>query len=361
MKLFFILNENPPGSHVDVHCALKRLVDEKELQSFYVYPFLARLLDGKKNNEVVMEIIKKCEQFQPTAILWSHTGKLKLRNDELKILSKLDSLPVMGYWDGDIYEKPYKPLPKEIVWLARSCDVVFCQGFGEMTKIMINNGCKDIRYVPAATDEQRFGFLRQKDSDIKFDVVMIGNYVSAKLPWRIFPGTRWRKELADFFYKKLGPRFAVFGSGWKGPYSKGPIPFIEQNIIYHSCRVALGANNLHAKYFFSNRLPIAMSSGVPVVHNYESGYEEIFKPIENYYFYETTSEAWRITKSLLDKGQSELDEIGLRAHRFALDQLTMMKNIKYMISVLRDYKRAQEKDNKVKMSTNPWAVVSQLS
>ena len=131
MKLFLILNENPPGSHDDVHRALKRLVDEKELQSFHVYPFLARLSDGKNNNEVVMEIIKISEQFQPTAILWSHIGKLKLKNDALKILGRLDSLPVMGYWDGDIYEKPYKPLPKEIIRLARSCDVVFCQGFGE--------------------------------------------------------------------------------------------------------------------------------------------------------------------------------------------------------------------------------------
>ena len=361
MKLFLILNENPPGSHDDVHRALNRLVIEKELKSFHVYPFLARLSDGKNNNEVVMEIIKQAEQFQPTVILWSHTGKLKLRNDALKILAGLDSSPVMGYWDGDIYEKPYKPLPKAIIQLARSCDVVFCQGFGEMTKILMNNGCKDIRYVPGATDEQRFGFMRQKGSKIIFDVVMIGNYVMSKLPWRIFPGARWRKELADFFYEKLGPRFAVFGAGWKGPYSKGPIPFTEQSNVYHSSRIALGVNNLHARYFFSNRLPIALSSGVPVVHNYESGYEVIFKPIEKHNFFETTSEAWRITKNLLDKDQSELDVIGLGAHRFALDRLTMKKNISYMIDVLRSYKLGQKKGNKIEVSVNPWGAISQLS
>jgi len=361
LKLFLILNENPPGSHDDVHRALNRLLIEKELKSFCVYPFLSRLSEGKSNNEVVMEIIKKAEQFQPTAILWSHTGKLKLRNDAFKILGRLDSFPVMGYWDGDIYEKPYKPLPKEIIQLSRSCDVVFCQGFGEMTKTLMNNGCKDIRYVPAVTDEQRFGLMRQKDSNIIFDVVMIGNYVTSKLPWRIFPGARWRNELADLFYEKLGPRFAVFGDGWKGPYSKGPIPFTEQSYIYHSSRIALGVNNLHAKYYFSDRLPIALSSGVPIVHNYETGYEKIFKPIEKYNFFKTTSEAWCITKNILDKDQSELNEIGLRTHRFALDRLTMKKNIKYMIDVLRSYKLGQKKGNTIEVSVNPWGAIPQLS
>ena len=107
--------------------------------------------------------------------------------------------------------------------------------------------------------------------------------------------------------------------------------------------------------------PIALSSGIPIVHNYESGYEEIFKPIENYNFFKTTSEAWYITTNLLGKNQSELHEIGLRIRRFALDRLTMKKNIKYMVDVLRSYKLGQQEGNTIEISVNPWGVIPQLT
>jgi spore maturation protein CgeB len=107
-------------------------------------------------------------------------------------------------------------------------------------------------------------------------------------------------------------------------------------------------------------LPIALSSGVPVVHNYEPGFEEIFKPSEDFFFFKTTEEAWSLVKHLLEKDQKELDEIGLKAYKFALERLTMTEVMRYMINVLRDHKLAQEEGKEVKIRANPWINTSQL-
>lgn len=360
MKLLLILNENPPGAHSDIHYSLGVLKDQGVLEDFYIYPFLSRLADGLKDKEVTQEIVNLAKSFQPSAVLWSHSGSLFVGADDILKIKNLSSTPSIGYWDGDIYQKP-QPLPKEIISLCKKCDVVFAQGAGDFSKLLNKNGCKDIRYVPAPTDEDRFCKLRSPDQEIIYDVVMIGNNVKSRIPWRTAPGSRWRKELAEYFFKKLGKRFAVFGYGWKAKYGKGPLPFPEQVNLYHSSRVALGVNNwLGPRYYFSNRLPIALSSGVPVVHNYESGYEEIFKPVENFSFFKTTSDAWNITKQLLEKDQKELDEIGLKTHMFAMNRLTATNIMRYMISVLMDYNLAQEKGKEVEITANPWINAPQL-
>jgi hypothetical protein len=272
----------------------------------------------------------------------------------------LSSKPSIGYWDGDIYQKP-QPLPKEIISLCKKCDVVFVQGAGDFSHLLKRKGCKDIRFAPAVTDTNRFCKLRSPDQKILYDVVMIGNNVTSRIPWRTAPGSRWRKELAEYFYKQLGGRFAVFGYGWKSQYGKGPLPFDEQVALYHSSRVALGVNNwLGPRYYSSNRLPIALSSGIPVVHNYEAGFEDIFKPAKDFFFFKTTQEAWDITKKLLEKEQSELDEIGFKAYKFVSERLIMTELMRYMINVLKDYKLAQEEGKELETRANPWINGSQF-
>ena len=74
MKPLLILNENPPGAHSDIHYSLNVLKDVGILEDFYIYPFLSRLADGLKDKEVTQEIVNIAKDFQPSAVLWLHTG-----------------------------------------------------------------------------------------------------------------------------------------------------------------------------------------------------------------------------------------------------------------------------------------------
>lgn len=352
MKLFLVLNENPLGSHDDVYSSLVALKTDGIIESYYIYPFLNRLAVGLSNKEIIKEIVNIARDFQPTGILWSHTGNLFVNENNILSLKKLQSRPSIGYWDGDIYHKFYKPLPKQMSNLVRMCDVSFWPGYCGMVRDLKKKGCSDIRYVPLSTDEQKFRELR--NSKIIYDVVMVCNYVSSKIPFKTFPGSRLRKKVADHFYQKLGDRFAVFGNGWNGKYAKGPIPFEIQNKIYHSSKVTLGVNNLHANYYFSNRLPISLSSGTIMVHNYEKGIEKVFEEIEYPYFFRNIQEAWNITQNLLKKSQNELDGIAKKYRQFSLNNISTYKNLKYMIAVLDDYHLKIINNSNLPNRINPW-------
>jgi len=359
MKLLLMLNENPPGSHDDVHNSLASLKNDGILKSYSIYPFLVRIEDGLNDQKVVKEIIDIARSFQPTGILWSHTGNLSVRENDILSLRNLPSKPSMGYWDGDIYQKYYKPLPKQIIDLAKMCDVSFWPGYCGMIRSLKKNGCFDIRYVPLSTDKMRFS--KPRKTSIIYEVVMVGNIINSVIPFKTFPGSRERKKIADFYYKKLGSRFAVFGNGWNKKYSKGPIPFKEQIDVYQSSRISLGLNNLHAGYFFSNRLPISLSSGVIMVHNYEKGVEKIFEEIGYPYFFRTIQESWNITQNLLEKPQNQLDDLAKKYKQFSLSNISMYQNLKYMIAVLNDYQSKKiNNNNSPPNRINPWIKNYQL-
>ena len=60
------------------------------LQSYYVYPFVARFEDGCSNREILKETSAVAEDWQPTGVLWSHADKLDLCPDHLNIIKSIN-------------------------------------------------------------------------------------------------------------------------------------------------------------------------------------------------------------------------------------------------------------------------------
>ncbi len=355
MRLLVALNEPEAGAHSDVYNALNDLRAAGALEDSLVYPFLAELRSGRSAHEVCGRILELARGFQPAAILWSHAEELVLPEGFIASLRRLSSRPAIGYWDGDWYESPYKPIPRTVSDLARQSDAVFCQGIGSMTDVLRRKGCRDIRYVPASVDPQRFHPTGEpKGKQREFDVVLIGNYVSSRIPWKTFPGSRWRNRLAEMLRKNLGDRFAIFGAGWPTGFSKGQVPFDRQSEAYHRARLAIGVNNLHASYYFSNRLPIAMASGIPVLYNKEQGMERLFEGCPGIRFFRSTEEAWDHVSALLGADQSELDALGREASTFSLGRFRTDRVLGYMIDVLRSYRLKQETPALAGDVPNPW-------
>lgn len=359
LKFLLLINEFPKGNSLDVYKTLEQLKADGKIEDAEVYSFLAKKKEGLSDSEITKEIISEAEAYQPDCILWRHTVDLKVDENLIRTLRNLDSHPSIGYLDGDIYKKSFYPLPKPVIKLCSLSDVCFWVGYSEeMMRILKKHGTKDIRYVPSSTDDDRFSSVRQKEPI--YDVVMVGNLLKYRNPFNPFPGTKFRKNLAKLFYEKLGNKFAIYGNGWKGPFAKGPVIFEKQNEVYHSSRIVLGVNNWRADYYFSNRLPITLSSGALIVHNYEKGYDEIFKKSGYNYFYNTVEEAWKIAENLLQRPQEDLDLEALAYRNFALNEFSMYKKLNYIFEVLGDIKLSSEQGNKVSERKNPWIKANTL-
>lgn len=354
MKLLVLLNENPAGAHDDVHRAIKNCNEQEKITDYIIYPFLAKLAEGRKEKEVLKEIVEIAKNFQPELILWMHIDKFNVNQDAIYELRNLNSKPVMGYWDGDIYQSLFQSVPNEVLKLSEACDVVFVQGFGDMSRKMESKGCRDIRYIPAFGDDKRFYPIRYQHKKV-YEIVLIGNYVTSRNPFRItLPGTKFRKELAEVFSERFGNKFAVFGYGWKGSFAKGQLPYLDQHRIYSSGKVTVSVNTNNGKYYFSDRLPIAMLSGIPVVQSYEEGFDKLFYDCKEIRFYKSLQEALEQCEALLNKSNDELNEIGENLHEYALKNFTAKLAFHYMINVLIEKYSLKNRSNSNIHIKNPW-------
>lgn len=351
MRLYYFLNESDKGGHIDVYSALYNIKNNNIIEDYKIFsfPYYLKTLNSKEVLELSLQEIKR---FQPELILFSHTGNFKISESFLNNIRRIDSRVVFGYKDGDIYHPWYKPMYSEIFSLIKFCNVSFWCGCNYYIK-KIYKYCSDNRYVPSTTDIVRFNRNRVNEK-ILYDVVMVGNYIKSKIPFKTFPGSVYRIKIADYFYKKLGNKFRVFGSGFENKnYYGGSIKFDMQGDCYRSSRLTLGFNNLFADYYFSNRLPISLSNQTIMVHNYENGIELPFSKIGYNYFYKDTNEAWKITKMLLERPQTENDKEGEKFKQHVIKNLTIERTLLYILDVMKNYYYSNNKYT-IPNIKNPW-------
>ena len=354
MKVLVLLNEVTIGAHEDVYRAIDSCINNGIIDEKIIYSFLAEITAGKKEKYVLNEIVNISKNYQPDLILWMHTDEFEIKNNTIMELRNLKSKPVMGFWEGDFYQSPYRPVSKKLLNLYVACDVVFVPGFGELTEKMKNYGCKDIRYVPLFGDDKRFYSINSGHKKI-YDIVMIGNNITSINPFRIsLPGTRLRKEIVKKFSKRYSSRFAVFGNNWKGNSAKGYCLYNDQHKIYSKSRIAISINNYTGKYYFSDRLPIAMLTEIPIIHNYEEGFEKLFKDCKEMRFFKSLEEAVKQCEELLEKSDMELKEIGKKLYNYATEKLTADIAFEYMLSVLKEIYFKKNTNGFNIRTQNPW-------
>lgn len=362
IRLLLILNEAAPGAHVDVHDALGRLVSRGDILQCDVVPWVHLRAGGRSDAEIVAAVLESARRLAPDAVLWSHTGDLEIGPGAVATLRAVESRPVIGYVDWDLYQRFYKPMPKPTQHAMALSDVVFTCGGGAMVDGLVRGGCGDIRYVPLTTDSVRFAADRPDGPTPEFDVVLIGNNPRSRVPFKTMPGCRWRAEAVGELERRLGSRFAVFGEGWSGRCAQGSIPYRDQGAVYQKARIALGINNLHAPYYFSDRLPIAMSSGVFMVHNREPGFEELLpEPLCRAAFSRERDAMWRAVERALEMDDDARRRVELAGREFALATLTTYDAFAYMVAVLEDRRRRGAAAAQAAPIANPWLRAARLN
>lgn len=361
MKLVVALNDVERGAHVDYHEGLARLRGEGRIDAFEVVPHVALRNEGHSDAAVVGMIETAATDLEADLILWCHTGELVVPDAVMDRLRMLPSPPVMAYVEGDMYQRFYKPLHKAARSVMCASDVVFVCGGGALVDQLARAGCHDVRYVPLTTDDVRFGADRPPGSEPDFDVVLVGNNPRSRVPFKTMPGCRWRARVVKMLEKRLGARFGVFGYGWDGPSAQGPVPFDEQGRAYHRGRVSLGINNLHAPYYFSDRLPISLSSGVLMVHDREAGLDEVFpQRVASLMFPPDEESVWSSLRRALELDDAALREAELEARGVALGRLTTYHALGYVLDVAAEI-TARRRDAGVQPVANPWLSARRLS
>lgn len=147
------------------------------------------------------------------------------------------------------------------------------------------------------------------------------------------PGHLMRRRLVDELAKCLGSRFAVFGRGWGGfPVAKGPLPFAEQEKVLRESWLSIGLDSFpNIPMFFSNRLPIALSSGVAYLSSRQPGLDQLFEDGTHLVFYDSVNDAIRKVRGLLNGPKERLIDLGMNGRNEVLTKHTTDIRMKFIL------------------------------
>ena len=330
IRLLYLPNEPTLGWQAGPRALFECLLQTGVLDAYFAYSFEYEWRVQKRSPESVMEdLLSLASEIQPTHFLWQHPKDFPITAGFFKSIRTLQSPPTIIYDERDPHG-PTKPLPRGGRILAQHADICYTTGLGTCQGELLKAGAKRVEYCPTLVDTIQFGQARGPEP-ARCSVLMIANiHKTARFKrarrylTRFVDGNLRRLQLGQALRQRFGPEFELYGTGWPPSVgSKGPLPYEDQEKACQGARVTVSWDQFESEpYYFSDRLPIALISGVPHVCHYHPGYEDIF-PIGDFLLWGmTVAEVISKTEYLLSRDDMDLHGRGIRGAEFVRSNLT---------------------------------------
>jgi hypothetical protein len=341
VKLFYLINEPVLNYQAGYRKTIQKLIGEGDLSDCFFYSFYVKKNEfDLRRDLVIKDLTKEIIEFKPDAILFAHTGDFSFDDIFFREIERgLGYKPVYALDERDVYGKLVKKLPLELLKLSSKCDVTFlvCSGGWMFQKFEKYNRGRSV-YLPHVCDDIHFGKGISNGTTRKYDVIMIGNLAKSRVPFKSMPGVRQRIKVAEALYKRHGNRFAMFGSGWdKYPFVAGQVPFFEQEQVLHSSHLSVGVDHfLSYEQYFSDRLPIALVSGVPHLSWKTPKLNLLFTEGEHICFFQSIDELLKKADAILSASPDLNSKMTSQAISLVKSRYTETIRMKKLIGYLND-------------------------
>ena len=343
MRFFYLPNEHALGSQLGPRKAFERLAAAGVLSAYEAYSYLIERQKYSSQEEALSALAAAVRAFDPDVVFWQHIPSYYVVEEGFIRRLKSDH-PRMRfiYHEGDPWDRVIKRFSSTMRAAFAHSDLAALVGIGYLADMVRECGAKQVVISPHSYDTIRFGKAwTPTDLQRRWDVVMIANLTCIKrIPFLFMPGGASRKRLAWALHEELGERFALFGTGqgWKGaPFCKGTLDFAKQDEIIRSSWISANWGQFDKiGYYGSDRLPIALSCGVPHITNYQPGYEHLYGDCPGLYWFKTVNEAIDIVRFLLSQPRARLNELGAGGAEFAARRLNADVVYAELVAVIRE-------------------------
>jgi hypothetical protein len=341
IRLLYLPNEITEGEQFGPRYVFESMLTSGELAAYQVYSILMEQKQRGSTDAALSGLYETAKQFQPDIILWQHPGNFPIPSGFGLKLKSIQSHPVLAYDERDVYGGRRKPFTSGMLHLASEADMVFLVGLGRYAEAFQRAGAKRVFYSPHCIDTYRFGHPWEPPAQRRFDVVMIGNLLRPVGMKPGLPGWKNRLRVAERLSEIFGGRFALYGRGWNGiPSACGELAFLKQEEAVRESWLSVGWDYYdQTPYYFSNRLPIAMLSGVAHITNYQPGYEIMFQNGKELCYARTVDEMIDTVRYLLSMPRLRLIEMGLAGQQYVRDYLATEKVFRDIVRIAGEVKR----------------------
>jgi hypothetical protein len=321
MRILVLVNDSPTKEQIAYKRPFQDLKDCGLISEFKALSPALSIELGVPVADVQNEILEAFKEMLPELVLVMHPQKMAFTNRLIAQMRKIRDFKLV-LWEGDPYSIFRKQPSLSQIVVARNADVVFTTGTGWFKKNFELYGAKDVRWIPSCFETDRMypaGQIDLESNTFDNDVTAILN----KSIHRFRPAHGWkvRAEFVHLSQAAFGDGLALYGKGWEGRGSKGPLPFDEQYRAVTEARVTANWDHYPKEpNYFSDRLPISLAGGSVHATTFHPGYEELFKKSSTpFLMFEKSPSALvaRIESFLKSTSDDEIIALRLRAREFA--------------------------------------------
>ena len=318
--LFINSSEGSQEGVEDGFIHLEKTKKINELKWFY-YQDYAR---NNKNCNIQKKMFEVAKSFQPKIIVLFRIMNFPVSDKFFLSLKNLESKPTIVYHEEDMYGGWSKPMTKSMKIAFKNADIVSISGLGKWYGNAIKYN-KTVIYTTHSNclfrNSQKIELAKERSKDILF----IGNRVRSRLGnIRRLHGAKNKEKIVRDVGKHFINEFALFGKGWDNfTGNKGALDFYKQVIVCPKYWFHLSYEHFpEIPYYFSDRLPIALSLGQIYICHLHEGYEELFKNTDFIYFYKNKDEAIDILNYLKSLNNEQLYQKSVNAKKWANDNFS---------------------------------------
>ncbi|TAN36488.1 MAG: hypothetical protein EPN23_08345 [Verrucomicrobia bacterium] len=346
MKLLSLLQGGKVEDQIGYHRACEQLCSEGFLETYRAIPFLGRHTSAAWAT-LCRETLSTAAEIQADAVFFQffHDHRMPCPDDLVAALRALPAKPALFTSAGDSFGLFTRSFPSAFRSVSRAADVTFLTGMGYMADSLVNSGSRNIVLMPNGFCQTRFA-AGVPVNQPEFDVVFVGSNSKARNPFsyiRRLQRERYRQiTLLQLHY---GSRFALYGRGWEGFKSwQGPIPYAEQQTKSQQGRVIVGGypGGL-MDYYTSDRVLIAIASGVPFVDYWTPRVDTLFRQGEHWHLYRNEQEMLATIDRLLAMTDQDRRQLGVVTAEYAGRKHQQYHRMKNMLAIVRDQRAARHR------------------
>lgn len=322
LRILYVPNEAGSFRQLGFRRPFANLVDAGLIGETEVFSLQWRILNGGDAEAHRQDLVKRVRDFQPDVLLMQHLGITGLTDKHFQLMRRAADFRLI-YHEGDPYSRFVHPLPSAAKAAGRAADVVFTVGSGVFASNFRRAGASDVRWASHVFEPERFALKEvTQPAEKTHDVVIVANRNRPRL--RGLPNWRDRIAFVKHLQDRFGDRLAIYGKGWDGVGSMGPVDFSEQDMAIRSGWISANWDHYaNERDYFSNRLPISLASGSIHATTRHDGYDRTFKePTSEFLILGDTPKA--LAKAIEDRlsQTSEADRIlaGRRAQAYAYER-----------------------------------------
>ena len=319
--LLFI--HGPEGLQMGVEDGFMHLEKTKKINKLKWFYYREYAKKNKKC-DIQKKMFEVAKSFQPQLIVFFHILDLPVNDKFFLSFKNLESKPTIVYHEEDMYGGWSKPMTKSMKIAFKNADIVSISGLGKWYK----NALKYNKTVIYTTHSNRLFRYSQKIELAKErskDILFIGNRVRSRLGnIRRLHGAKNKEKIVSEVGKHFKTEFALFGKGWDNfPGNKGALNFHKQANVCPEYWFHLSYEHYpEIPYYFSTRLPIALSLGQIYICHLHEGYKDMFKNTDFIYFYKNEDEAIDILNYLKTLSNEQLYQKSVNAKKWANENLS---------------------------------------